>query len=202
MVLFDIYQHPCQQCNRWPGHHRVPGRRPGALVFNFSHDVWEVPPPEKPHHTGHRCQYKPQLLAVSCCTNNAVSRFAFQRADVSEHVWLRMIGCLMVWGRRKPQTLSLPIVPCKPCPGRQLIGFHAPEAWGDNKGWPRWRTAPPRSCGSRQGGNAASAPLDNAWKKTGPDPWENSADNPRVVWETLDPHRRPSSAGEPAAQDV
>lgn len=44
-----------------------------ALVFNFSDDVGAAPPPEKAHHTGHSCHCKPPVLAVSCCTNNAVS---------------------------------------------------------------------------------------------------------------------------------
>lgn len=43
-----------------------------TLVFNFSDDVGAAPPPEKAHHTGHSFQCKPQVLAVSCCTNNAV----------------------------------------------------------------------------------------------------------------------------------
>lgn len=43
-----------------------------ALVFNFSDDVGGAPPPEKAHHTGHSYQCRPQVLAVSCCTNKAV----------------------------------------------------------------------------------------------------------------------------------
>lgn len=43
-----------------------------TLVFNFSDDVGAAPPPEKAHHTAHSFQCKPQVLAVSCCTNNAV----------------------------------------------------------------------------------------------------------------------------------
>lgn len=151
-----------------------------TLVFNFSDDVGAAPPPEKAHHTGHRCQCKPQVLAVSCYTNNAVFLSGVV-ADTHTRArdWTGPI--LMVAERRFKKLAVRPAAPCssQDIKGQWLIGSPRVCGLGQQQRMAALETAPPRFCGPRELGKSA----------------QMHRHRPTAVWNSLDP--RPMAEGRP-----